>query len=163
MHTLNIEKSIGDKVALLLNLVGIVASGFIASVAIRWTLSLLILTLVPFGIVVLAWFIYIQIKKKEIKIKANKEAQEKSLETTTMIKTVKMMNAESKEAGDYVNRLEKGEEELKQLNWKLGVSTGLFYLIQYLFFGVGSIMGIQCVYSTSMCPISITGSRYEIS
>jgi ABC-type multidrug transport system fused ATPase/permease subunit len=40
MHTLNIEKSIGDKVALLMNLIGIVISGCVAALAIRWTLSL---------------------------------------------------------------------------------------------------------------------------
>jgi ABC-type multidrug transport system fused ATPase/permease subunit len=160
MNTLNIEKSIGDKVALLLNLTGIVVSGVIAAVSIRWTLSFQVMMLVPPGILVLLWFISIQIRKREINIEANREAQEKSLETTTMIKTVKMLNGEEKEVADYVTRLEKGEQELDSFSWKLGTSTGIFYLIQYLFFGLGSIMGIQCIRGTSFCPVSITGSRY---
>jgi ABC-type bacteriocin/lantibiotic exporter with double-glycine peptidase domain len=146
-----------------MNLIGIVGSGVISAFVIRWTLTLQIIMLVPVGVVVLLWFIHIQIKKREINIQANKDAQEKSLEATTMIKTVKMMNGESKEVGDYVDRLEKGEKELKQFNWKLGLSTGLFYLIQYLFFGVGSIMGIQCLRGTSFCPVDVTSSRYTIS
>ena len=40
MHTLNIEKSIGDKVALFLNLIGITTFGVTAALVIRWTFTL---------------------------------------------------------------------------------------------------------------------------
>jgi hypothetical protein len=48
--------------------------------------------LLPLGGVVVLYFMYIQIKKNEVYGESNKEAQNKSLEATTMIKTVKMLN-----------------------------------------------------------------------
>jgi hypothetical protein len=44
----------------------------------------------------------------------------------------------------------------------MGLSTGLFYFIQYFMFGVGFMFGIQCVRGTSACPTSATGSHYSI-
>ena len=79
MHTLNIEKSIGDKVALFTNLIGIVVSGLTSALIIRWTFGLYMLIIAPFGIIILTYFIYIQVRKKEINSESNKEAQNKAL------------------------------------------------------------------------------------
>lgn len=93
-HTLNIEKSIGDKVALFFNLIGITSSGFAAALWLRWTYTLYLLIAAPFGAAVLVYFIYIQIKKREVQVKANKEAENKAIQATSMIKTVKMFGSE---------------------------------------------------------------------
>lgn len=79
MHTLNIEKSIGDKVALFLNLIGITIFGVTAALVIRWTFTLELFIVAPIGAFILAYFIHVQIKKREVQADANKEAQNKAL------------------------------------------------------------------------------------
>lgn len=74
-HTLNIEKSIGDKVALFFNLIGITSSGVIAAIWIRWTYALYLLLVAPLGAIALVYFIYVQIKKQDVLKEANKAAQ----------------------------------------------------------------------------------------
>lgn len=44
----------------------------------------------------------------------------------------------------------------------MGLSTGLFYFIQYILIGAGYMIGIQCVRGTSICPVSVTGGHYTI-
>lgn len=78
-HTLNIEKSIGDKVALFFNLIGITAFGIAAALALRWTYTLWLFLVAPIGAIILVYFIYVQIKKREVQALANKEAQNKAL------------------------------------------------------------------------------------
>lgn len=93
-HTLNIEKSIGDKVALFFNLIGITFSGVIAAIWIRWTYALYLLLIAPLGAIVLSYFIYIQIKRQAVQTEANKEAKYKVVEATAMAKTIKMFGGE---------------------------------------------------------------------
>ena len=45
---------------------------------------------------------------------------------------------------------------------KIGLTTGLFYFIQYLMYGIGFMYAIQCVRGTSACPVSVTGSHYTM-
>jgi hypothetical protein len=45
---------------------------------------------------------------------------------------------------------------------KVGITTGLFYFIQYLMYGIGYMYAIQCVRGTSACPVSVTGSHYTM-
>lgn len=65
-HTLNIEKSIGDKVALFFNLIGITGFGIIGSLVLRWTFTLWLLLVAPIGAIVVMYFIYVQIQKRDV-------------------------------------------------------------------------------------------------
>jgi hypothetical protein len=44
----------------------------------------------------------------------------------------------------------------------MGITTGLFYFIQYLMYGIGYMFAIQCVRGTSACPVNVTGSHYTM-
>lgn len=44
----------------------------------------------------------------------------------------------------------------------MGLTTGLFYFLQYLMYGVGYMFAVQCVRGTSACPVSVTGSHYTM-
>jgi hypothetical protein len=44
----------------------------------------------------------------------------------------------------------------------LGISTALFYFIQYFTFGAGFMIGIQCIKGSSVCPVDVTGSHYSL-
>lgn len=61
--------------------------------------------LLPFGLAIVLYFMYNQLKKKEVNIESNKAAQRKVLQATAMIKTVKMLNGEKKELDDYAEHL----------------------------------------------------------
>ena len=50
--------------ALLINLIGIAGSGFVTALAIRWTLTLQLSMIIPFGAAIMYWFIKIQIEKR---------------------------------------------------------------------------------------------------
>lgn len=45
---------------------------------------------------------------------------------------------------------------------KLGITTGLFYFIQYLIHAASYLYASQCIRGTSSCPISTTGGHYSI-
>ena len=79
-----------------------------------------------------------------------------------MVKTVKMLGSESKEAAAYEEKLQGGQEQLAEFSNRLGLATSLFYFILNLLVGVGFIMGIQCVRGTGFCPTSATGTRYKL-
>ena len=66
MHTLNIEKSIGDKVALFFNVIGITGFGVAAALVLRWTYTLWLFLVAPIGAIILVYFIYIQTKKRDV-------------------------------------------------------------------------------------------------
>jgi ABC-type multidrug transport system fused ATPase/permease subunit len=61
---LTIEKATGDKVALFYNLIGIAVSGVIIALGIRWTFALFLIGLLPIGIAVLGYFVYVLIMRK---------------------------------------------------------------------------------------------------
>ena len=117
----------------------------------------------PIGAIILAYFIHVQIKKREVQAEANKEAQNKALEATAMAKTVKMLGGQEKEAEEYEQKLLGGQEKLHEFGKQLGLSTSLFYFILNILIGVGFIMGLQCIKGTDFCPVSVTGSRYRLA
>lgn len=63
-NCLTIERAMGDKVALFYNLNGILLSGSIAALCVRWTFSLFLFALLPVALGVLGSFLYVLIKKK---------------------------------------------------------------------------------------------------
>lgn len=79
-----------------------------------------------------------------------------------MVKTVKMLGSESKEATAYEEKLQSGQSKLGEFSKRIGLATSLFYFIINCLAGVGFIMGIQCMYGTNFCPTSATGSRYKL-
>lgn len=46
--------------------------------------------------------------------------------------------------------------------FKIALSTGLFYFVQFFMSGAGFLFGIQCIRGSSACPISVTGSHYTL-
>lgn len=63
-NCLTIEKAIGDKVALFYNLQGIIISGSIAALCVRWTFTLYLFALMPIAMAVLISFLYVIVKKR---------------------------------------------------------------------------------------------------
>jgi hypothetical protein len=61
-----------------------------------------------------------------------------------------------------MEKLDEYKSKLSGWAFKMGLTTGLFYFIQYLMYGVGYIYAIQCVRGTSACPVSFTGSHYTL-
>lgn len=73
-----------------------------------------------------------------------------------------MMGGEKFKSEKYEQILKEYADSIKSYPVKLGLSAALFYFVQYLIFGIGYLIGIQCVEGTSFCPVSATGSRYSI-
>ena len=94
-HCRTIEYAIGDKVALVLNLAGLTISGAVLALAPRWTLSLFLMVLVPFGALVLIAFLYVVIKRRQASVEFYEAASSQASEATTLIKTVKLLGAEA--------------------------------------------------------------------
>lgn len=63
-NAFKIEKAIGDKVALFFNLIGMMSSGIISALIIRWTLSLYLIAFIPLALAIFGYFIYVFITKK---------------------------------------------------------------------------------------------------
>lgn len=61
--------------------------------------------MLPFGLAIVIYFMYNQLKKMKANVQSNKAAQRKVLNATAMIKTVKMLNEEKKEPEDYLENL----------------------------------------------------------
>jgi ABC-type multidrug transport system fused ATPase/permease subunit len=162
LNCLMIERATGDKVALFYNLNGIVVAGIIAAVCVRWTFTLFLLAIIPIGFAALGYFIYVLIMKKIETKEFYSKAESQSTEAVALIKTVKMLGAEKYQEGIYNECLKEFEKKMSPYPLKLGISTALFYFIQYFLIGVGFMYGIQCVKGTSACPVSITGSRYTV-
>lgn len=162
LSCLIIEKATGDKVALFYILNGVTTSGVIAAICVRWTFSLFLLALIPFGMAALGYFIYVLIMRKLDAKRFFEKAEGQSIEAVSLIKTVKMLQGEKYQEEIYEQRLNEYQESIKSYPFKLGISTGLFYFIQYFIFGVGFMFGIQCVRGTSACPVDTTGSHYSI-
>jgi ABC-type multidrug transport system fused ATPase/permease subunit len=162
LNCLMIERATGDKVALFFNINGIVVAGVIAGICVRWTFSLFLFAILPVGIVVVGYFIYVLIIRKIETKEFYSKAESQSTEAVTLIKTVKMLGAEKYQEGIYNECLKEYEKKMSPYPLKSAISIALFYFIQYLLLGIGFMYGIQCVKGTSACPVSITGSRYTI-
>lgn len=67
-HCRTIEHAIGDKVGLLLNLIGFTLTGCILSICVRWTFALFLIGLVPIGAIVLVLFLLTMIKKRKASV-----------------------------------------------------------------------------------------------
>jgi ATP-binding cassette subfamily B (MDR/TAP) protein 1 len=157
---LDFQKATGDKIALLLNLIGMVVAGTSSCLAIRWTFSLFLIALLPVALTIIIFFLKVTIEKKISSVEFYKKADSDAAQATTMIKTVKMLNGENFEAAKYYKNLDELAEKNKHFAKIGGISTGLFFFIQYCLFGVGFLYGTHCLTGTSSCPISITGSHY---
>ena len=90
-NCLTIEKAIGDKVALFYNLQGILLSGSIAALCVRWTLTLYLFALLPIVLGILGSFLYVIVKKKMLEKEFYKNAEAQTIEVMSLIKTVKML------------------------------------------------------------------------
>jgi hypothetical protein len=62
-NSLIIEKATGDKVALFYNLIGIIISGSVAAVSVRWTYALFLYAFVPVGMAIFGYFLYVFIMR----------------------------------------------------------------------------------------------------
>jgi ABC-type bacteriocin/lantibiotic exporter with double-glycine peptidase domain len=78
-------------VALFYNLIGITISGIIIAICTRWTFALFLIGLIPVGMCVLGYFIYILIMRKSDSKQFFEAAEAQSVEATFLIKTVKML------------------------------------------------------------------------
>lgn len=67
-HCRTIEHAIGDKVGLLLNLIGFTLAGAGISIWVRWTFALFLMGLVPIGAIVLVVFLLTVIKKRKASV-----------------------------------------------------------------------------------------------
>lgn len=92
-HCRTIEHAIGDKVGLLLNLIGFTITGAILSLCVRWTFALFLIGLVPIGAIVLVVFLYVVIKKRKASVEFYNAANSQANEATSLIKTVKLLGA----------------------------------------------------------------------
>ena len=93
-HCKTIEHAIGDKVGLLLNLIGFTLAGAGIAIWVRWTFALFLLALVPIGAIVLVIFLLTMIKKRKASIEFYTEANGQAVEATSLIKTVKLLGTE---------------------------------------------------------------------
>lgn len=82
--------------ALFYNLNGLVMSGTIASLCVRWTFALFLIALIPLGMGVLGYFIYVLIMRKVDSKRFFEAAEGQSIEAVSLIKTVKMLQGEKK-------------------------------------------------------------------
>jgi hypothetical protein len=71
---LTIEKAIGDKVALFYNLNGIMLSGSIVALCVRWTFTLYLFALLPIVLGILGGFLYVIVKKRILEKEFYKKA-----------------------------------------------------------------------------------------
>ena len=137
-------------------------AGLTISFWVRWTMSLYMLVLIPVGMGTLGVVIYILIVKKIEARQFYERAEAKSAEAVTLIKTVKMLGAEAHQEEGYNEGLSEYVEKTRSHPMKVGVSTGLFYFIQYFIMGLGFYFGIHCARGTGLCPVSVTGSHYTV-
>lgn len=92
-NCLAIEKAIGDKLALFYNLNGMLLSGSIIALYIRWTYTLFLFAILPFVLGVLGSFLVILIKRKILEKKLYRDADAQTMEAISLIKTVKLLGA----------------------------------------------------------------------
>ena len=90
-HCRTIEHAIGDKVALLLNLIGFTLTGCILWICVRWTFALFLIRLVPIGAIVLVVFLLTVIKKRKASVEFYTAANGQAIEATSLIKTIKSL------------------------------------------------------------------------
>jgi hypothetical protein len=63
-YSMTIERAIGDKVALFYNLNGVMLTGSIIALTVRWTFTLYLFALLPISLGIFGGFIYISVKKR---------------------------------------------------------------------------------------------------
>ena len=78
----------------MLNIIGLTISGTIFSLTVRWTLALFLIGIFPIGAIVLIAFLYVVIKRRQAAVKFYEAANSQAAESTTLIKTVKLLGAE---------------------------------------------------------------------
>ena len=161
-NAFKIQKAIGDKVALFFNLIGIMTSGIISALIIRWTLALYLIALIPLAMIAFGYFIYIFTIKKIDTKEFYKQSESRSVEALDMIQTVKSLGVQSFQETLYEKTLNIYKEKISVYPLKLSVATGLFYFLQYFMFGISFFFGVHCVKGTNVCPISVTGSHYSL-
>lgn len=79
--------------ALFYNLNGVLLSGTIAALCIRWTFALYLMAVIPVGVAAMGFFIYILISRKLDTKKFFEEAEGQAIEAVHHIKTVKSLGA----------------------------------------------------------------------
>lgn len=104
-NCLNVQKSIGDKVALYSNFVGMMGSCMATAFCVRWTYALVLLCTLPLSGLIVNSFLDILIKKREYEVKYYRRAEAKAEEAFSLIKTVKAFNAEDFELRKYEKEL----------------------------------------------------------
>lgn len=80
--------------ALFYNLNGLIIAGVIAALCVRWTFALYLIAMIPFGLAMVGYFIYVLIMRKMDSRRLFEKAEGQSMEAGALIRTVKMMQAE---------------------------------------------------------------------
>ncbi len=63
-HVEAIQNGVGDKVAFFINFLGLNIASVTAALIERWTLALFFLGILPIGLVIMIFFVYVMMKKK---------------------------------------------------------------------------------------------------
>lgn len=157
----HIRQAISNHLTILLQIVGCCIVSLVLIFVTAWLLSLVCLGLLP--LIVLVSYLYLksyQGRNEEYK-KIYEKAGSLSEQAIYAIKTVKMLNGETKEESKYCNELGTLKQHYYTLSSKVGVSVALmnisFFFLNLLAYWYGS----ECVVNGSICPESVSKQVYE--
>ncbi|KAJ8737704.1 hypothetical protein PYW08_000299 [Mythimna loreyi] len=161
-----LKEGMGDKVAVVSNLVGTAIICLATAFPLGWELTLACVSVMPFSIAVSIILTNYQTKSSILEMESYSQAGKQAEEVLKSVRTIVAFNGENKEVDRYTKLLQPAEKQGRRRGLYTGLGNGFNWVLTYSLNAIGFTYGTRLVFQDWDSPDSerkyLVGVVYSI-
>ncbi|XP_049693223.2 multidrug resistance protein homolog 49 [Helicoverpa armigera] len=141
-----LKEGMGDKVAVVSNLVGTAIICLCTAFPLGWELTLACVSVMPFSIAVSILLTNYQTKSSILEMESYSQAGKQAEEVLKSVRTIVAFNGESKEVDRYTKLLQPAEKQGRKRGLYTGLGNGFNWVLTYSLNAIGFTYGTRLVF-----------------
>uniref|UniRef100_A0A2A4J7A7 ABC-type xenobiotic transporter n=1 Tax=Heliothis virescens TaxID=7102 RepID=A0A2A4J7A7_HELVI len=141
-----LKEGMGDKVAVVSNLVGTAIICLCTAFPLGWELTLACVSVMPFSIAVSVLLTNYQTKSSILEMESYSQAGKQAEEVLKSVRTIVSFNGESKEVDRYTKLLQPAEKQGRKRGLYTGLGNGFNWVLTYSLNAIGFTYGTRLVF-----------------
>ncbi|CAH1647758.1 unnamed protein product [Spodoptera littoralis] len=165
-NLMSLKEGMGDKLAVVSNLVGTAIICLCTAFPLGWELTLACVSVMPFSIAVSVILTNYQTKSSILEMESYSQAGKQAEEVLKSVRTIVAFNGENKEVDRYTKLLQPAEKQGRKRGLYTGLGNGFNWVLTYSLNAIGFTYGTRLVFMDWDSPESerkyLVGVVYSI-
>ncbi|CAH0703399.1 unnamed protein product [Spodoptera exigua] len=145
-NLMSLKEGMGDKLAVVSNLVGTAIICLCTAFPLGWELTLACVSIMPFSIAVSIILTNYQTKSSILEMESYSQAGKQAEEVLKSVKTIVAFNGENKEVDRYTKLLQPAEKQGRKRGLYTGLGNGFNWVLTYSLNAIGFTYGTRLVF-----------------